>query len=135
MGLTSRKLNKTLHIRESTVTIDWTDGADEPQWQRLAQVERIRDGEMHVARIGVRQVVVTQSSGRYGVFRNACPHAGAPLSGGIYQDGWIECPRHRWKFNVHDGSCPEHPLYSLRRYETKVEEGWIWARELEEEIW
>ena len=90
---------------------------------------------MRLARVGVRQVVVAETRGGYRVFRNACPHAGAPLSAGNYTKGVIECPRHHWRFDVMTGSCDEHPLYALRLYETRVDDGWILAREADEEIW
>lgn len=117
------------------MTMDWDDHPEEAPWERVLKVDKLGANQLRVARIGIRQVVVAEAQGRYYVFRNACPHAGAPLSGGTYREGMIECPRHRWKFDVRSGACPEHPIYALRTYETKVEEGWIYAREAEAEIW
>lgn len=117
------------------MNFEWDDEPNDAPWEQVIELDKIQAGQMRVSRIGIRQVVVAESQGRYYVFRNACPHAGAPLSGGIYREGMIECPRHRWNFDVRSGKCLDHPIYSLRQYETKVEAGWILAREIGAEIW
>lgn len=111
---------------------------DEPSagtWMKLMREDAISDGELRLARLGVRQVVVAKQGASLRVYKNACPHAGAPLSGGHVVDGFVVCPRHQWQFRIDDGSCPAHPIYALRGYEVKIEDGWIWANEGEEEIW
>lgn len=104
-------------------------------WTKLVREDAIAEGELRLARMGVRQVFVTKEGGTLRVFKNACPHAGAPLSGGHAVDGFVVCPRHQWQFRLSDGSCPAHPIYSLRGYDVKVEDGWVWASEGVEEIW
>lgn len=115
--------------------MDWMEEESERPWRKVLRSDAIRMGEMRIARVGARQVVVASTPAGVRVFRNHCPHAGAPLSGGKLTDSTIECPRHRWEFRLDDGSCPEHPIYTLRRFEVRVEEGWILAQEEEEEIW
>lgn len=107
----------------------------ERPWRKILRADAIRVGEMRVARVGTRQVVVASTPTGVHVFRNHCPHAGAPLSGGKLTEDTITCPRHRWEFQLEDGHCPAHPIYTLRRFEVRVEDGWIFAQEEEEEIW
>lgn len=109
-------------------------GQDRP-WHKLIQVDALAVGQLRVARIGVRKVVITRTDSGIRVYNNVCPHAGAPLSGGRLDGEQLICPRHQWAFNVNDGHCPEHPIYSLRGYSVRVEDGWIFAQEREEEIW
>jgi nitrite reductase/ring-hydroxylating ferredoxin subunit len=106
-------------------------------WMRVIRVGDLKEGQIRLARMGVRQVAVTRVQGRAYAFRNGCPHAGQPLHQGRLSGPWIECSRHRWRFDVRDGSCPEHPEYALRCYPSEErDDGWLWARATEDdEIW
>lgn len=115
--------------------MSWIDPEIERPWRKVMRDDALKLGEMRVGRVGVRQVVVTRSAVGIRIFRNLCPHAGAPLSGGYLKENMIVCPRHHWSFRAEDGHCPEHPIYTLRRFEVRVEDGWILAQEEEEEIW
>lgn len=97
--------------------------------------ERLSEGEVRVGRVGVRQVALVRDQGRVHVFKNNCPHAGAPLSAGEVCDGTVVCPRHRWRFLLHTGACVDQPLYELRLYDVEERDGWIYAAERETEIW
>lgn len=105
------------------------------EFQKIIRSERVGEKSPVPARLGATQVVVVRRNGAVHVFRNACPHAGAPLSGGTLQRGWLVCPRHGWEFNVETGACPAHDLYSLKRYEAREADGWVEAAPDDSEIW
>ncbi len=107
----------------------------EPEFQRLVPSDDVREGRMVVARLGVRQLAALRQHGVVHVFKNSCPHAGSPLNRGSIEDGTIRCRRHNWAFNLSDGVCPQHDLYSLRLYEVRERDGWVEVREAEPEIW
>jgi len=109
-------------------------GQDRP-WHKLVREDALTVGQLRMARIGIRQVVIARTENGIRIYRNQCPHAGAPLSGGRLDGEHIICPRHQWAFCVDDGQCPEHPLYALRPYNVQIKEGWVYAQEQEEEIW
>lgn len=115
--------------------MSWMDEEIDLPWVKVLSEASLGVGEMRLGRVGIRQVVVVRTAKEIRIFRNACPHAGAPLSGGKLSENMLMCPRHRWEFDVRDGSCPEHPLYSLRAYNVRVKDGWILAQEAEQEIW
>jgi phenylpropionate dioxygenase-like ring-hydroxylating dioxygenase large terminal subunit len=94
---------------------------------------RVGERAPALGRLGTTQVVIVRWQGRVRVYRNACPHAGAPLSGGRVESGRLVCPRHGWEFDL--SSCPMHPLYALRGFEAEERDGWIWARPDTSEIW
>ena len=62
------------------------------------------------------------------VVRNSCPHAGGNLAAGEVSDDAVTCPWHQWKFNLDDGVCTLSPQVHLRRYESKVEDGFVFVR-------
>jgi nitrite reductase/ring-hydroxylating ferredoxin subunit len=51
---------------------------------------------------------------------NECPHQGSPLTAAIVKDGYIACPRHGYRFNLSDGTCSDHPEYTLRTFPVEL---------------
>lgn len=105
------------------------------EMQKIVRSDRVGERAPVAARLGVTAVVVVRYRGVVRTFRNTCPHAGAPLSGGTRDGAWLRCPRHGWEFDVQTGACPAHPLYQLKGFETEERDGWVWARADETEIW
>ncbi|MFT4703260.1 MAG: nitrite reductase/ring-hydroxylating ferredoxin subunit [Bradymonadia bacterium] len=104
-------------------------------FHRICRSDRVEEGRLTVGRAGVRQIAVTKVDGQLVAFKNACPHAGAPLSGGHVQGDTVSCSRHGWAFDMRSGACADQPLYSLRLWDVREHEGWVEARPMEEEIW
>lgn len=100
-------------------------------WIRLVREVAVVDGRAALGRDGIHPIAVVRWKGQLYAFRNRCPHAGGPLSAGDVRGGEVTCPRHGWAFRLVDGACPLHPLYSLRRYEVRVTEGWVEGRALD----
>lgn len=58
---------------------------------------------------------------------DVCPHAGARLSGGGYEDGVVTCPAHGSQFDVATGDRRRGPAdAAIRSYTVVVEEGRVW---------
>ncbi len=108
-----------------------SDGA----FQRVCRADDVRAGRVRVVRVGVRQVGVTRVGDRLFAFKNTCPHAGGPLSGGRLDGMTIECARHRWRFDLQTGSCADQPLYELALYEARESDGWVEVRATRDEVW
>jgi nitrite reductase/ring-hydroxylating ferredoxin subunit len=51
---------------------------------------------------------------------NECPHQGSPLTAAIVKDGYISCPRHGYRFNLADGTCSDHPEFTLRTFPVEL---------------
>lgn len=109
--------------------------SDDDGFTRIVRSGDLREGAMSVGRLGVRQVAVARVAGRLYAFRNACPHAGSPLSGGMLRNGKVICARHGWGFELDGGACTNQPMYSLRMYDVREHDGWIEVRETDAEIW
>jgi nitrite reductase/ring-hydroxylating ferredoxin subunit len=79
-------------------------------------------------------LIVAKVGEKYCVADCFCTHQEADLSLGIISDEIIECPLHHAKFNVTNGRVVAGPdetdtssIKNLRTYETKVENGKVWA--------
>ena len=105
------------------------------EFTRVCASDAVEEGRLRTAFYGTKRVVLTRVSGEVQAFSNACPHAGAPLSGGRIVGGCVVCPRHSWKFRVSDGVCEENPMYSLRLYLVEERADGVWVKPAVEEIW
>ena len=71
-----------------------------------------------------RPVALFRDGDRIVAFEDSCPHAGAPLSGGVCRDGEVVCSWHGFRFDARTGECR---LYAgaptAKTREVKVEGG------------
>ncbi len=61
------------------------------------------------------------------VSQNTCPHAGGNLSAGEISGHCVTCPMHNWKFDLHTGYCVGTDDVIIKRYESKVRDGALFA--------
>ena len=101
------------------------------EWVRVASMADLErsNGALKVI-VGGRGIALFAKEGKVHAVQNACPHRGAPLSGGqVYRlaDGlFVICPDHAWRFRLTDGQCPEAgPECTLLVWDVKVENGEI----------
>lgn len=109
---------------------DWDDEpADEPEpvFHKTLAVARLVEGRGQVAFAGTTRVALFRVKGEIHAIRNACPHAGAPLSGGSCRGELVTCPRHGWLFNLRTGACLTQAMYALKTYPVRVEDGFVWV--------
>ena len=67
-----------------------------------------------------QEVLLINSKGSIFAVESECPHQGSPLQAAIVKDGYISCPRHGYRFNLADGSCSDHPEFTLRTYPVEL---------------
>lgn len=60
---------------------------------------------MRRVEIGDRAFVLYNHAGTIYATSDVCPHKGAPLSSGDFEDGVVICPLHAWEFDVRTGRC------------------------------
>lgn len=63
---------------------------------------------------------------RFIVVDNACPHAGANLSGGCVEGAIVECPWHKWRFDLERGVCVESDRAKLTPYPVEIRDGCLY---------
>jgi nitrite reductase (NADH) small subunit len=65
------------------------------------------------------EVAVFNLDGVFYACSDRCPHAGAPLKGGIISGTVISCPWHGWRFDLASG--PDAPKDGVLRYPVEVD--------------
>jgi nitrite reductase (NADH) small subunit/3-phenylpropionate/trans-cinnamate dioxygenase ferredoxin subunit len=65
-------------------------------------------------------VAVFHHDGEYRAINDFCPHMGASLAEGHFEDGEVMCPWHAWRFCVTDGKWADNPSIKTETYEVRV---------------
>ena len=90
-------------------------------WHRVGRLADFPRRRMNLAEVAGHSLVVVRSRSDVHVFRNHCPHQGAPICGGSVSgtylpsrpdqlrygmvDQIVRCPWHGWEFNVRSGEA------------------------------
>ena len=79
-------------------------------WQPAALTEELTGDRpvKPVTLMGEDLVIFRHGDNEYGLIGRACPHRGADLSFGRWEDGGLRCAFHGWLFD-HTGKCIEQP--------------------------
>ncbi|MEM1060956.1 MAG: Rieske 2Fe-2S domain-containing protein [Planctomycetota bacterium] len=93
----------------------------------VAPVGSIPDGTGRAFEVDGVIVAVFRIGDSYHAIDDACPHAGAPLCDGAFEDGVVVCPWHAWRFDVRDGSWIDNPTSNLGVpcHEVKIDDGQV----------
>ncbi len=99
-------------------------------WVRLLPTDALVPGAAKYVETSGLELAVFHLSDpdRFVVSANSCPHAGGNLAAGQVEGREVTCPWHCWKFDLDSGRCTLSETVQLRRYESRVESGFIWAR-------
>jgi nitrite reductase/ring-hydroxylating ferredoxin subunit len=96
---------------------------------RVATVAEVPPGTVKEVAVDGERIALYNVDGRFFASSNRCPHAGAPLSLGYFEDGEITCPLHMWGFDVRTGECLTDPDWpSLTTYPVRVEGEAVFVR-------
>ena len=99
-------------------------------WVEIIAVAECPPGRRRFIEVAERELAVFHLANpeRFVVIDNSCPHAGGNLSAGEIEDGCVVvCPWHLWTFNLDSGACTLNEQITLRRYETKIDDGKLLA--------
>jgi len=116
--------------RLEIVLPDWDDDEEEkaPEWFKTTiKASQVKSDRGTVTHAGFLKVALFRLRDGIVAIKNACPHAGAPLSGGSCRGELVSCPRHGWAFNLRTGACLTRPIFELRRYPVKIKDGIVWV--------
>ena len=91
-----------------------------PQFQTVARVGEIPEGEGRAFSIGGRVIAVFNDRGAFRAIDDRCPHAGASLSHGSLVEGTVMCAWHGWRFNLCDGGWADYSKLKIGVYPVRV---------------
>jgi nitrite reductase (NADH) small subunit/3-phenylpropionate/trans-cinnamate dioxygenase ferredoxin subunit len=86
----------------------------------IARVGDIPDQEGRAFKVNKVTVAVFNDGGTYRAIDDMCPHAGASLASGFFENDIVTCPWHAWQFKVSDGSFCGHPRLKSDVYAVRV---------------
>lgn len=86
----------------------------------VAKISEVPNFGKKVVTASGKEVLLVNIKGSIFAVENDCPHQGSPLTAAIVKDGYISCPRHGYRFSLTDGSCGDHPEYTLRTYPVEL---------------
>lgn len=98
-----------------------------PQWRDLMAVDELNPGEVKRVECGARTVFITLQGNEYMVYDSHCPHQVTDIPHLALDGKTLTCPKHGWKFDLATGSCIEKGKHPLKAFETKVENGRLFA--------
>jgi len=97
----------------------------------LADAELV-EGQMKRVDAGGVPVLLVRCEGEVCALAHTCSHLGGPLSEGKLDGDVVQCPWHRSRFNVRDGSVVDGPAtFPQPRFEARVREGQIEVRSVD----
>ena len=66
-------------------------------------------------------VALFNVDGVYHAIHNTCPHEDGSLGEGELSHATVVCPLHAYEFDVTSGECLTEPVYSVERFEVRVD--------------
>lgn len=86
----------------------------------VAKLGDIAEGSAAAFAVEGKIVAIFNQGGKFYAINDMCPHMGASLSEGHFEDGEVTCPWHAWRFRVCDGSWCDNPRIKTDSYEVRV---------------
>jgi 3-phenylpropionate/trans-cinnamate dioxygenase ferredoxin component len=100
-------------------------GAD---WQAVARVGELEEGQMQAVMVGDRRCLVVLAEGRYYVIDEMCSHEDYSLALGCIKGNRIKCSLHGSYFDLASGAALDEPADEpIRSYPVKVDAETVWA--------
>lgn len=89
------------------------------KWIKI--LDKIPDkGKTITIEVSNKKVCIVNLENGLSVFTAKCPHAGANLSNGWYEEGFWVCPIHRFKYNLINGRGAEGQGDYLKIYPIEI---------------
>ncbi len=97
-------------------------------WHELLPTDKIADGQVTYAAADGRNLFIYRASGETKVYDSRCPHQTTNIPHLALEGLKLTCPKHQWAFDIKTGKCVEKGNRPLKQFETKVENGKLYAR-------
>ena len=95
----------------------------------VTRASELAPGAMKWVVVDRERVLVANVDGAFYALRDACGHAGAPLSAGTLVGLVIECPLHYARFDVRTGRLLSGPVaVDVSVYQVRVEADTVYLR-------
>lgn len=93
-----------------------------PEFKTVAKVGEIAVGQGKAFEFEDQVVAVfLQDDGTYLAIDDLCPHMGASLATGHFENGVVTCPWHAWSFDARDGAWCDNRKLKIATFQVRVE--------------
>jgi NADPH-dependent 2,4-dienoyl-CoA reductase/sulfur reductase-like enzyme/nitrite reductase/ring-hydroxylating ferredoxin subunit len=104
---------------------------DNNNWIEAIAEGELQEGVPAVIEVEEEKILLIRSEGRIYACGNECSHYHGPLNDGLIAGHVVTCPWHNARFDIRDGQLVAPPgLNGIPSYETKVEDGQVWIRQV-----
>ena len=85
-----------------------------------AKLNEVPNFGKKVVTVAGREILLVNIKGTIFACENECPHQGSPMTAAVVKDGTISCPRHGYRFSLANGTCTDHPEFTLKTYPVQI---------------
>jgi len=89
-------------------------------FQTVAKVGDIPNGEGRAFDYKDQVVAVFNNDGEYHAIDDMCPHMGASLATGHFEDCIVACPWHGWSFDTRDGAWCDNRRIKIDTFQVRI---------------
>jgi len=82
----------------------------------VAKIGEVPNFGKKMVSVSGREILLINIKGVIYACENECPHQASPMSAAVVKEGTISCPRHGYRFSLIDGTCADHPEFTLKTY-------------------
>lgn len=100
----------------------------EARWHEVMPANKVPDSQVTYATAGERSLFIYREGDKINVYDSRCPHQTTNIPHLALEGMKLTCPKHQWAFDIKTGKCVEKGNRPLKRFETKVENGHLYAR-------
>ncbi len=98
----------------------------ETEYVFVAEVAEIAAGSGQRFEMGNRSIAVFNVGGQFYAIDDLCPHMGASLVEGPFENCIVTCPWHAWRFDVRDGAWCDNPRIRTDSFPVRIDGGKIY---------
>jgi nitrite reductase/ring-hydroxylating ferredoxin subunit/alkylhydroperoxidase/carboxymuconolactone decarboxylase family protein YurZ len=97
-------------------------------WHELKPVDQIPKEKITYIDSDERNLFVYRTNDDFRVYDSRCPHQVTNIPHLALEGFRLTCPKHHWAFDIKTGECVEKGTRPLKHFESKVENGRLFAR-------
>ena len=91
------------------------------EFETVAKVGDIPEGEGRAFDYKDQVVAIFKDGDTYYAIDDMCPHMGASLATGHFENCVVTCPWHAWSFDTRDGAWCDNRRIKIDAYDVRVE--------------
>jgi nitrite reductase/ring-hydroxylating ferredoxin subunit/alkylhydroperoxidase/carboxymuconolactone decarboxylase family protein YurZ len=100
----------------------------EKRWHEVRPTDQIPDGKITYCDSDGRSLFVYRANGEFQIYDSRCPHQVTNIPHLALEGFRLTCPKHHWAFDIKTGACVEKGDRPLKRFDSKLENGRLYAR-------